>query len=188
MQARLILASASARRRKILNSLGVDFDTVIPQIMEVMYFDDARRTALENADRKSAWCQARYPDSHCLAADTLIDFEGRCITKARTPEEACAFLRRFAGKTHKVYTAVAMARPRAKPELALVESLVRFRPLCEEDIHAYVARVNPMDHAGAYDIDQQGADLIEAYTGSLTNIMGLPIEAIHGWLQKEKLL
>lgn len=188
MQARLILASASARRKKILGSLGVEFTAVTPTIREVLHISNARRTALENSAAKMAWCRVTYPDCHCLAADTIIDFEGRCVAKACTPEEACDFLRMFAGKTHKVYTAVSMLRPHTQPEQVLVESSVLFRPLKEKDIRAYVERVKPMDRAGAYDIDQQGDDLIESYEGSFTNIMGLPVEAICGWLKQEKFL
>ena len=188
MKTKLLLASASARRSKILAALGVAFDVVIPPVAEVIYTCDARRTARENAARKSAWCRARYPDRYSLAADTLIEFEGRCITKARTPEEAMAFLRMFAGATHQVYTAVAMARAQAEPELILTESAVRFRKLSEEEIRSYVAGVNPMDRAGAYDIDEKGETLMEGYTGSRTNIMGLPAEAVAAWLRKEGLL
>ena len=188
MKARLILASASPRRRKILAALGVAFDVVIPQVEEVMYTFDARRTARENAARKSAWCRARYPDRHSLAADTIIEFEGRCITKARTPEEAMVFLRMFSGATHQVFTAVAMAKAQAEPELILAESTVRFRKLSEEEILSYVSRVNPMDRAGAYDIDEQGETLMAGYTGSRTNIMGLPEELVTAWLRKEGLL
>jgi len=188
MKARLILASASARRRKILAALGAAFEVVIPQVEEVIYACDARHTARENAARKSAWCRARYSDRHSLAADTLIEFEGRCVTKARTPDEAIAFLRMFSGATHRVYTAVAMARPQAEPELILAESTVRFRTLSEEEIQAYVTGVNPMDRAGAYDIDEQGETLMDGYTGSRTNIMGLPAEVVLVWLKKEGLL
>jgi len=188
MKAKLMLASASARRRKILAALGVAFDVVIPEIMEVLYTFDARRTARENAARKSAWCRARYPDRHSLAADTLIEFEGRCITKARTPDEAAAFLRMFSGATHRVFTAVAMAKAQAAPELILAESAVRFRKLSEEEIQSYVFHVNPMDRAGAYDIDEQGETLMDGYTGSRTNIMGLPAEVVLVWLKKEGLL
>lgn len=188
MQAKLILASASARRSKILAELGLVFDVVIPQVEEVIYAHDARRTARENAFRKSAWCRAQYPDRYSLAADTLIEFEGRCIAKARTTDEAMAFLRMFSGATHRVYTAVAMARPQAEPELIVAKSAVRFRKLSEEEIRSYVFHVNPMDRAGAYDIDEQGETLMDGYTGSRTNIMGLPAEVVAAWLRKEGLL
>ena len=188
MQTKLILASASARRSKILAALGVAFEVVIPQVAEVIYARDARRTALENAALKSAWCRARYPDCYSLAADTLIEFEGRCIGKARTPDEGMAFLRMFSGTTHLVFTAVAMTKAPAEPELILAESAVRFRKLSEAEIRTYFASVNPMDRAGAYDIDEQGETLVAGYTGSRTNIMGLPAEAVTAWLRQEGLL
>jgi len=187
MNAKLILASASARRKKILVALGVVFDAVIPEIEEVFYAFDARRTARENALLKSAWCRAKYPERYSLAADTTIEFEDRCVTKARTMDEAAAFLRMFSGTMHLIYTAVAMARPRAEPELVLAKSSVRFRTLSEDAIRNYISSVNPMDRAGAYDIDEHGEMLIESFTGSRATIMGLPDETVRVWLKKEGL-
>lgn len=188
MKTRIILASASARRRKILSALEIEFDCVTPEIKEVFYPTNARRTARDNAARKSAWCRALYPERYSIAADTTIEFQGRCVTKARTPEEAFAFLQMFSGATHLVHTAVALARPRSDPELVLAKAEVRFRDLSAADIQRYVAAVNPIDRAGAYDIDEQGEMLIAGYTGSRTTIMGLPQEAVRGWLKKEGLL
>jgi septum formation protein len=188
MHSQLILASASARRRKILAGLGVEFEVIIPEVEEVLYEFDARRAALENAARKSAWCRARHPDRYSLAADTLIEFAGRCIAKASSLEEARAFLEMFSGNPHTVFTAVALARPRAEPELVLAESTVRFRRLSGGEIRAYLDRVRPLDRAGAYDIDELGEALIEAYTGSRTNIMGLPEEIVAAWLRQEGLI
>ena len=188
MQTKLILASASARRRKILAALGVAFEVISPQVNEIVYARDARRSALENAERKSAWCRAHYPGRHSLAADTLIQFAGRCIGKARTTDEAMAFLRMFSGATHLVFTAVAMVNTTGAQELIAAESAVRFRKLSEEEIRSYVCNVNPMDRAGAYDIDEQGETLMAGYTGERTTIMGLPETAVKAWLKKEGLL
>jgi len=185
---KLILASASARRRKILLDLGVDFEVMIPDVEEVLHESDARRTAEENAARKHEWCRLQHPDRYILAADTIIDFEGRCIGKAESREEALSFLKMFSGRTHIVYTGVAMSRPNSVPEIVVVESSVRFRKLTELEITDYFAKVNPMDRAGAYDIDELGESLIESFVGSRTNIMGLPAEAVSGWLKKEGLL
>jgi septum formation protein len=187
MNSKLILASASARRKKILAALGANFEVVIPKVEEVFYASDARRTAQENAAMKSAWCRARHPECYSIAADTTIEFEGRCVTKARTKDEAIAFLKMFSGRTHAVYTAVAMARPRSEPDLMVENSSVRFRSLSDDDIRSYVAKVNPMDRAGAYDIDELGETLIESFTGSRANIMGLPEEPVKAWLQQEGL-
>lgn len=188
MNTRLILASSSARRKKILAALGAVFDVMAPEIEEVFYAMDARRTARENASLKSAWCRSRYPECYSLAADTTIEFEGRCVTKARTCAEAIAFLRMFSGKTHAVYTAVALARPRAEPELITKKSSVCFKKLNDDVIRTYVSHVNPIDRAGAYDIDELGEMLIESFSGSRTTIMGLPEEPVRAWLKKEGLL
>ena len=110
------------------------------------------------------------------------------MAKARSKEEALGFLRMFAGNTHTVYTAVAMSRPRSKPQLVVVASKVLFKKLTEQEVRDYFAKVNPMDRAGAYDIDEEGVMLIESFSGSRTNIMGLPAEAVSEWLSKEGLL
>jgi septum formation protein len=188
MNKSLILASASARRKKILDELGASFKVVVPEVEEILHKKDARRTGEENALRKSKWCRDRHPDCHIIAADTIIDFEGSCVAKAQSKEEALGFLRMFAGNTHTVYTAVAMSCPRSLPELITVESKVLFKKLTEQEICDYFAKVNPMDRAGAYDIDEEGATLIESFTGSRTNIMGLPAEVVSEWLVKEDLL
>ncbi len=184
----LLLASGSPRRRKILAALGVRFEVVVPAVPEICYAGDARRAARENAAGKSAWCRARYAGRYSLAADTLIEFRGRCIGKARTVEEAASMLRMFSGVTHTVYTAVALARPDSGPELVLAESRVRFRVLNDATIRDYLERVRPLDRAGAYDIDEGGEALIEATAGSRTNIMGLPAEPVAAWLKREGLL
>ena len=188
MKKTLILASASARRKKILDELGVSFKVVVPDVEEILHANDARRTGEENALRKSEWCRDRHPDCYIIAADTVIDFEGSCVAKAQSKQEALGFLRMFAGKTHTVYTAVAMSRPRSMPDLITVESKVLFKKLTEQEVRDYFAKVNPMDRAGAYDIDEEGVMLIESFSGSRTNIMGLPAEAVSEWLSKEGLL
>ncbi len=185
---KLILASASARRRKILLDLGVDFELMIPDVEEVLHDSDAIRTARENAALKHEWCRRQRPDRPILAADTVIDFEGRCIGKACSREEAVSFLKMFSGKTHIVYTAVALSAPCSSAGILLVESSVRFRKLTDLEINDYFAKVNPMDRAGAYDIDELGESLIDSYSGSRTNIMGLPAEDVSEWLKKEGLL
>jgi len=182
------LASASARRRKILAALRAEFEVAIPEVEEVFYASDAKRTAQENAAMKCAWCRARHPGCYSIAADTTIEFEGRCVTKARTKDEAIAFLKMFSGKTHLVYTAVALAQPGAMPELVVDIASVRFKNLGEDEIRSYVAKVNPVDRAGAYDIDELGETLIESFTGARTTIMGLPEEPVKAWLKKEYLI
>lgn len=179
---KLVLASASERRRKILKSVGALFEAAVPDVEEVMYRDDPRRTAAENALRKSKWARARYPDRVTIAADTVIGFKGRVIGKPADRREALRFLKDFSGERHTVITAVVLACPGPEPDLAVVESQVVFKKLTDDQIREYSMRVNPLDKAGAYDIDQHGDMIIESYTGSRTNIMGLPLEVVAEWL------
>jgi len=178
----LVLVSASERRRKILKSLGLKFDIAVPHVREVSHIDDPLRTAAENALLKSKWARTRYPDCTTVTADTVIGFKGRVIGKPADFAEAHEFLRRFSGARHTVITAVAIAIPAGSTELHVVESEVSFRKLTDREIREYIAVVNPLDKAGGYDIDQQGDLIIESFSGSRTNIMGLPREVVKEWL------
>jgi septum formation protein len=180
----LILASASARRRKILRDTGVPFRVEVTQAEEIVYERDPARTARENALRKAEWSRVRHPRRRIVAADTVIAFGGRTVGKPRTMREARDMLRRFSGRTHTVLTAVALVRPRAAAVVKLAASEVRFRRLTAGDIREYLQRTNPLDKAGAYDIDQHGDMLIASFRGSRTNIMGLPRELVARWLRR----
>lgn len=181
---RILLGSASERRRKILSAMGLDFDVAAPDVEEHVYTDDPRRTALENAERKNRWCAARYPGHAIITADTVIDLDGRLIGKPASREEARSFLRAFSGRTHAVLTGVAFGPPAAPPTVELAESRVTFRSLDEAGIEEYLRHVDPMDKAGAYDIDQRADLIIACFNGSRTNVMGLPEELVRKWLRR----
>jgi septum formation protein len=178
----LLLATASPRRRKILAETGVAFDVATPAANEVFYADQPLRTARENAALKYAWAQARYPGHLIVTADTLIDFDGRCVTKPSGIPEAYAILRAFSGREHTVLTALGLTSGDECPEVRVVSSGVRFRQLDDGTIAEYFRRVDPLDKAGAYDIDQHGEMIVASFSGSRTNIMGLPKEEIEAWL------
>lgn len=181
---RLLLASASARRRRILADLGLAFAVVSPRVREVLYTDDPARTARENALRKNAWCRRRHPGAAIIAADTVLDFRGRCVIKPHSMRDAAAMLRMLSGKRHDVLTAVAFSQPGSSVLVRLARSAVFFRRLSGKAIRMYLAKVNPLDKAGAYDIDQEGALIIRRHTGSRTNIMGLPRGTVTAWLAR----
>ena len=188
METKLILGSASERRRKILNTLAVAFSVVVPQVEEVNHDDDPRRAASENALRKNVWCRHHYPGHFIITADTVIDFEGHCIGKPADLAGATDMMRKFSGQPHTVITAVAFSTPDSAPVVRLVESNVTFLKLDAGAIRAYFAGVNPLDKAGAYDIDQRPDLIIESFKGSRTNIMGLPRDTVRAWLEEQELL
>lgn len=179
---RLILASASPRRKRLLKELGYSFDVVVPDVKEVHYLNDLNGSVTENALLKCEWCLERHPDATILAADTGIDFKGHTIMKPRSQDEAAAFLRRFSGNTHTVMTGIGLAVPDREVRLHVESSRVTFRELTEETIRAYIEQVNPIDRAGAYDIDECGEMIVASHEGSFTNIVGLPCEVVAEWL------
>ena len=183
----LTLGSASERRRTILAGLGVPFEAYTPDVTETFYADDPKRTAMENSRRKHEVCKRRFPDRPIITADTIVAFEGQCVTKPESLAAAAGFLRMFSGRQQVVYTALALSVPGAEPDVDIVESTVLFRMLTEPAIREYLSTVNPLDKAGGYDINQRGDLIVESYSGSYTNIMGLPAEAVAAWLTKEGL-
>ena len=172
---KIVLASGSPRRAKILKDLGVDFEVVKTDAPEVSYPADPERTVRENALAKGA---ALSPRKGVLSADTIVWFSGRIYGKPRDLDEAKEFLRELSGQTHVVFTGVAFHAEDGTEQTVCVESHVTFRALSEEMIEEYVARVHPTDRAGAYDIDESGDLIVASYTGSYENIMGLPVEPL----------
>jgi septum formation protein len=170
---KITLASGSPRRAKILEELGVEFDVVKTDVPEASYPHDPERTVRENALAKGA---AAAPRTRVLSADTIVWFGGRIYGKPRDLEEAKEFLRELSGKVHTVFTGVAF-----DGDVKVARSDVKFRRLSDADIEEYVARVRPTDRAGAYDIDESGDLIVESYTGSYENIMGLPTEPLREW-------
>ena len=173
MKMKITLASGSPRRAKILEELGVEFDVVKTDAPEASYPHDPERTVRENALAKGA---AAAPRTRVLSADTIVWFGGRIYGKPRDLEEAKEFLRELSGNVHTVFTGVAF-----DGDVKVARSDVKFRELSETDIEEYVARVRPTDRAGAYDIDESGDLIVESYTGSYENIMGLPTEPLREW-------
>ena len=171
---RIVLASGSPRRAKILSDLGVEFDVVRTDAPEVSYPKDPERTVRENALAKGA--AAGVSVGHVLSADTIVWFNDRIYGKPRDLDEAKEFLRELSGKVHTVFTGVAF-----DGDVKVARSDVKFRALSDETIEEYVARVRPMDRAGAYDIDESGDLIVESWTGSYENIMGLPVEPLKEW-------
>ena len=178
MNTKLILASGSPRRAKILRELGVSFEIVKTSAAEVTYPHEPERTVRENALAKSAAARILFPspEVNILAADTIVWYNGRIYGKPRDLEEAKQYLHELSGQTHVVFTGVAY-----NEAVEVVSSHVTFRPLTEVEIEDYVARVHPTDRAGAYDIDESGDLIVSHWEGSYENIMGLPIEPLRKW-------
>lgn len=175
---RLILASESPRRRELLAQLGVPFDVVVAEVVEHEEAStDPRVMVAHNASLKAEWVAGRHPDATVLGADTTVFLDGHALNKPRDPDEARAMLRRLSGRTHTVFTGLALRRKCTG--LALDEGVasdVTFKSLDEAAIEAYLARVHTLDKAGGYAIQEHPELIIAGYSGSLSNIIGLPLE------------
>lgn len=175
---RLILASASPRRRELLAGLGVSFEVVVAEVTEhEEAATDPRVMVAHNAALKADWVSARHPDATVLGADTTVYLDGCALNKPRDLAEAAEMLRRLSGRTHTVFTGLAVRRRR--DGLAIDEGVasdVTFKTLDAAAIQEYLARVHTLDKAGGYAIQERPDLIIAGYAGSFTNIVGLPIE------------
>lgn len=176
--ARLILASASPRRRELLGQLGVPFEIVVADVTEHEDAStDPRVMVAHNAALKAEWVSARHPNALVLGADTTVFIEGVALNKPGDEAEARAMLRRLSGRTHTVFTGLALRR--ASDGLRIDEGVasdVTFKVFDETVIEDYLARVHTLDKAGGYAIQEHRELLGAEYRGSLTNIIGLPVE------------
>jgi septum formation protein len=175
---RLILASASPRRRDLLARAGYDFEVITPQVNEVV---PARLTLLEatswNALRKGLEVARRYPDDVVLAADTLVALDHNLIGKPASRAEAARILRRLSGKTHSVASGVFIGHLRVgRSQSFTVASRVTFKRLSDKKIEEYLAQIDPLDKAGASAAQGKGGTIIARILGSRSNVIGLPLE------------
>ena len=187
---RLVLASASPRRRELLASLGLPFEVRVAEVVE--HEDpatDPRTMVAHNAALKADWVAEREPGAFVLGADTTVFVDGTVLNKPRDLAEAARMLRLLGGRTHTVFTGLALRKGGEGLRLDEgVASEVTFRPLDDALIALYLSRVHVLDKAGAYGI-QEHADLIVAgYAGSKSNIMGLPLETTKQILTRAGLL
>ena len=178
MKDKLILASASPRRRELLGELGIPFDVVVAGVTEHEESStDPRVMVAHNAALKAEWVPEQNPDALVLGADTTVFIDQHALNKPRDGGEARAMLRRLSGRTHTVFTGLAVRRRR--DGLVIddgVASDVTFKPLDEVAIEAYLSRVNTLDKAGGYAIQEHGDLIIAGHHGSFSNIVGLPLE------------
>ncbi len=185
----IVLASSSPRRKTILRQMRLPFIAREPDI------DESDEPGLLSAEytqkiayRKIRSVQENYPELSrriIVGADTVIEFAGKRYGKPAGRKEAKTFLRAFSGTDHEVVTGLALAVPeRDEIETAAVGSRVHFAPLTEEEIEWYLDTGEWQGAAGAYRIQERGACLIDALTGSYTGVMGLPIRRLYLMLRQ----
>lgn len=174
------LASQSPRRKELLESLGLAVEIVPSAYVEQAHADpsDPATTTLRHALGKARQAAPGGPPV-LVAADTIVVIDGDLIGKPRDEAQARAMLRRLSGREHRVFTGFAVIDRALGESVSGVESTaVRFMPLHDEEIAAYVATGDPLDKAGAYSIQGRGGLLVASITGDFYTVMGLPLARI----------
>ncbi len=177
---RVILASQSPRRIELLRQITFQFE-VMPSVVEEVQSEHltARETAQLNAYRKARAVAKRFPDALVLGADTVVELNNTLFGKPETLGEARTMLLQLQGKTHQVVTGLCLIHLRGHRQKLYAESTeVNFRRLTRLEIDRYLEKVNPLDKAGGYAIQEYGESIVRGISGSYTNVMGLPVESL----------
>ena len=192
----LILGSRSPRRQELLERMGLRFTVLSADIDETKYeTEDPETSVCRICEAKARAVAQRLRREHSqssilnsqlvLSSDTIVVLDGKILGKPHSEDEARAMLRALSGREHAVYTAFTLlpveagsrqsATDKDSPYTHCEKTLVKFRPLTEDEIAAYTASGEPMDKAGAYGIQGLGAMLVEAIRGDYFTVMGLPV-------------
>jgi len=175
MTAQIILASASPRRRELLNQIHIAYRVYPLDIDETPLPDEAPLAYVQRlAAEKSAAAVAQLGDSlPVLAADTAVVLDDVIMGKPKDRDDALAMLRQLSGKMHRVYSAVSLRGQEHGEAVSITE--VTFRPLTENEIAAYWHSGEPADKAGSYAIQGLGGVFVAAINGSFSGVVGLPL-------------
>lgn len=165
--------------------MGVAFETHPSDVTEIHHEQlTAREVSQINAYRKARAVAKKCPDALVLGADTLVHLGTQLFGKPASLEEAYEMLEQLQGRTHHVTTAICLLHLRERRQRVFAETTaVTFRPLDAVRIRRYLTKVNPLDKAGAYAIQEQGDVLVEKIEGSYSNVVGLPVERLSAELR-----
>jgi septum formation protein len=174
IQSNLVLASASPRRREILEMLGFEFE-IVPAELEEVHSGDPVRSVKLLAELKAVEIQSFRPRKTILAADTVVCCDGVSLGKPAGHDEAVEMLGSLSGRQHEVITGMALVSP---PNLRVIESestRVYFKEIGDSVIERYVSTGEPLDKAGAYGIQGLASAFVERIDGCYFNVVGLPV-------------
>lgn len=177
-RARIVLASASPRRKELLEALGVPFEVMPADVDETPREGEAPGTmATRLAGAKARRVAGGAPEALVIAADTVVVLDGRALGKPRDAEENRSFLRALAGRPHRVVTGHCL-RLGGTTETVAVATEVVLRRLTDGEIDRFVGRGAGLDKAGGYAIQDTGAALVDRLDGCYTNVVGMSLPAV----------
>ena len=190
---KIVLASASPRRRELLEQIGIKFDIVVSNEPE----DEIDKSlSPENYTSEIALMKAcnvakkltgtKRKDSLIIAADTVVYSDGKILGKPKDSDDAFRILKSLSGKAHEVYTGICVMRlTDGYATSKSIKTTVKFKELADKTIKAYLRTGEPADKAGAYGIQGRGAVLVEEICGDYFNVVGLPLSALYDVLISE---
>jgi septum formation protein len=183
---KIVLASASPRRREILESTGIRFIIDHSECDESLDVKtEPHRLARKISERKTLAVAGRYDNALIIAADTFIVFRNRLLGKPHTGREALQMLKQLNGKSHSVITGFTVLDTSNKKKISdSVETKVFFNRMSDAELSAYVKTGEPLDKAGAYAIQGRGAFLVKKIDGDYLNVVGLPLAELLKALKK----
>jgi septum formation protein len=177
LEPRLVLASASPRRARILRDLGVSFRVLVSHEDESLQPGEDGAAAVERLARAKALAVAAGETLPVLAADTEVLCDGHILGKPADEGDAVAMLRLLQGRAHEVVTGVCVVSV-GVARSGVERSVVRFAPMSEGELAWYAATGEPLDKAGGYHVDGKGALFVETVEGSPSNVAGLPVRLL----------
>ncbi len=179
MEDKIILASASPRRRELLSLITTEFEVITADVDETTDENEtAENTVMMLSAKKAEAVSSLYEGRTVIGADTIVVCDGKILGKPASRENAKEMLRMLSGRTHQVLTGVTITDGE-KTETFYVSSDVTFFKLTDEEISAYAESGEPDDKAGAYGIQGKGSLLVEKICGDYFNIVGLPVSMLN---------
>lgn len=182
MDKKIVLASASPRRRELLQNMGLGFEIITSDGAEQVFENELPQDTVKRLSSEKALNVAKrapYDDCIVIGADTVVAIDGKILGKPEDEGDAKRMLTLLSGRTHKVYTGVSVIETTSGERVSdYVETEVKFVNLTERQIEKYVSSGEPMDKAGAYGIQDLGAMLVEKINGDYFNVVGLPVSRL----------
>ena len=180
----LILASQSPRRHEIMDFMGLKYKTeVCTEPERIASGLSVAETVMQLAAHKAEFALRLYRKACVIGADTIVDLDGEIIGKPKSPEDAVHTLSRMQGRSHVVYTGLAVLKD-GYSDMRYVTTKVRFRPMSEKEIRWYVSTGDPLDKAGSYGAQGLGSVFVESIEGNYFNVIGLPAPVLYEMLLK----
>ena len=181
----MILASASPRRKEILENFGFSFKTIVKNIDETSDKTRAEEKILEIAEKKARAAAIDFPDENIVGADTVVVVDGKILGKPKDEKEAFSMLKSLSGRSHEVITAFSFININKNISYSDYEiTKVYFKNLTDDEINWYINTKEPMDKAGAYGIQGKGAFFVEKIEGDFFSVMGFPLGKFVRFLNK----